>query len=151
MLSTATSGAVIHYTYGDTVTENSPVASSPIVLTSTQWIRAAAFESGMQPSPLFEQLYTITAGGSSSGGSGGTVATVTPSLVGGTYSGPISVTLSTATTGAVIHYTYGDTVTENSPVASGPIVLNSTSWIRAAAFKSGMQPSPVIEQLYTIR
>lgn len=62
----------------------------------------------------------------------------------GTYTSAQSVTLSTATSGATIHYTTdGSTPTENSPVYSSAISITSSTTIRAIAVKSGMTTSSV--------
>ena len=62
----------------------------------------------------------------------------------GTYTSAQSVTLSTATSGATIHYTTdGSTPTENSPVYYSAISISNTTTIRAIATKSGMTTSSV--------
>ena len=146
-LSTATSGATIRYTLdGSSPTTSSPIASGPITLTASGWLRAVAFKSGVTPSPGVEYFYTIVAGGG-----GGQVATPTFSPAGGTYSGSVSVTISTATSGATIYYTLdGSTPTTSSPIASGPITLTVSSWLRAIAFKTGLTASSGVEYFYTI-
>ena len=144
-LSTATSGATIGYTLdGSTPTTSSPIASGPITLTASGWLRAGAFKTGLTSSSGVEYFYTILAGG-------GTVATPTFSPAGGTYTGSVSVTISTATSGATIRYTLdGSTPTTSSPIASGPVTLIASGWLRAVAFKTGMTPSTAVEYSYTI-
>lgn len=69
----------------------------------------------------------------------------------GTYSGPVTVRISTATAGAQIRYTTdGSAVTGTSPLYAGPFQVSATSTVRAAAFASGMSPSPTATALYTI-
>src|ERR1041384_5821104 len=70
--------------------------------------------------PAFDSShFTFTVGG---GGGGGTVATPTFSPAGGTFTSAQSVTISTTTAGASIHFTVdGSTPTASSPTFSGPI------------------------------
>ena len=148
-ISTATSGATIYYTLdGSSPMMSSPIASGPITLTASSWLRACAVKTGMTASPGVEYFYTISGGG---GGGGSQVATPTFSPAGGSYSGSVSVTISTATSGATIHYTLdGSSPTTSSPIASGPVTLTASSWLRANAFKTGMTTSFGVEYFYTI-
>ncbi|MBI4600958.1 MAG: chitobiase/beta-hexosaminidase C-terminal domain-containing protein, partial [Planctomycetes bacterium] len=68
----------------------------------------------------------------------------------GTYDAPFSLALSTPTSGAQIRYTRnGATPTATSgSVYSGPIAVNGTSVIRAAAFKAGHLDSRVRTHSY---
>ena len=69
----------------------------------------------------------------------------------GTYTSAQSITLSTATSGATIHYTTdGSTPTTNSLIYSGAISINNTTTIRAIAVKSGMTTSSVSTFTFTI-
>ena len=75
---------------------------------------------------------------------GGNVAAPTFSPGSGTYTSAQSVTLSSATAGAVIRYTTnGSTPTKISPIYSGPINVSTSSIITAYASKSGMTDSSV--------
>lgn len=66
------------------------------------------------------------------------VASVVFSPLPGAFAGDLSVTLSTATAGAVIHYTTdGSAPTLSSPVYAGPVALSATTTIRAIAVKDG--------------
>lgn len=68
----------------------------------------------------------------------------------GFYTEPFAVTITTATEGAVIRYTTDGT----QPTATtgseyvGPIPVNATTVLRAAAFKEGFQPSNTDTQTY---
>jgi uncharacterized repeat protein (TIGR02543 family) len=82
-----------------------------------------------------------------------TVALPVASPTPGTFTGAQSVSLSSATTGAVIRYTIDGT--EPSPVSgsvySTPINLPSSAIIKALAWKTGMRESAVSSNGYTIR
>lgn len=80
-------------------------------------------------------------------------ATAVPvfSLDPGTYASEQTVSLSTVTPGAVIHYTTNGTVpNESSPVYSGPIQVPTTTIIKAFSVVSGKVNSPVVSAIYTI-
>lgn len=80
-----------------------------------------------------------------------TVATPTLSSTSGTYSGPQSISISTSTIGATIHYTVdGTTPTEYSPTYSGPIIISSTKTLKARAWKAESTPSAIVTATYTI-
>ncbi len=71
--------------------------------------------------------------------------------VSGTYAPPQMASLSTSTPDAVIHYTTdGSTPTDESPIYSGPILVDTTTTIQAIALAPGMPPSPVSSASYTI-
>ena len=83
----------------------------------------------------------------------GTTDTVSaPSFTpaGGSFSGSVSVTISTSTSGATIHYTTdGADPTTSSSVYSSALTFNSTTTLKARAFKSGMNDSDVTTATYT--
>jgi Lysyl oxidase/Chitobiase/beta-hexosaminidase C-terminal domain/Bacterial pre-peptidase C-terminal domain len=69
----------------------------------------------------------------------------------GTYPQQQNVTLSTATADAIIRYTTnGADPTASSTVYSAPLILGSTTTIKARAFKSGLADSAVATGTYTI-
>jgi len=69
----------------------------------------------------------------------------------GTYAAAQSVTLTSATEGAAIHYTAdGSAPTTASALYANPISVSATATIQAIAVKSGMNDSPVMSALYTI-
>lgn len=73
------------------------------------------------------------------------------SPVPGTYSGQVSVNLSSTTPDAVIRYTLNGTApTTGSEVYTAPILVTATTQIQAAAFATGYTTSPVAAGTFTI-
>jgi outer membrane protein OmpA-like peptidoglycan-associated protein len=69
----------------------------------------------------------------------------------GEYKDPQSVTLSSPTPGAVIHYTTdGSTPTESSPAYSAPIAVDRATTIRALVAAPNVPESSVSEGVYAI-
>ncbi len=69
----------------------------------------------------------------------------------GVYYEPQNVTIGCETEGATIHYTTdGNTPTEESPVYNSPLSINVTTTVKAKAWKTGYQPSPVATATYSI-
>jgi alpha-tubulin suppressor-like RCC1 family protein/predicted cupin superfamily sugar epimerase len=151
-ISTATAGASIRYTTdGSTPTAASGLAySSPIALplNSTTTIKAVAYLAGWSDSPVSAGTWTVT------GAVTGTVAAPVFSVAPGTYTTAQSVAISTATAGASIRYTTdGSTPTAASGLPySAPIALplNSTTTIKAVAYRGGWSDSPVSAGSWTV-
>ena len=71
--------------------------------------------------------------------------------LGGTFKGPHSVVLETASPGATIYYITGSTMpTTSSTKYTAPITLSATTTINAIAVESGDTPSPVASATFTI-
>jgi len=67
----------------------------------------------------------------------------------GFYDAPVNVNITCATPDAEIHYTFdGTDPTIYSPKCTAPIHVNSTTTLRAAAFKPGWRPSNIDTQTY---
>jgi hypothetical protein len=80
-----------------------------------------------------------------------TVATPTFSVAGGTYTSPVTVTISDATSGAAIHYTLdGTTPTASSATYSTGLAISSPKTLKAIAVKSGLTNSAIASATYTI-
>jgi len=84
---------------------------------------------------------------------GPTAACATPSFAPAPGPHPqatsIAVTITSATAGAVIHYTTDDsTPTQASPTYAGPAVVSATTTLKAIASKSGFLNSPVQSGTY---
>ncbi len=81
-----------------------------------------------------------------------TVATPVMSPNGGTFTNSVTVTLSTSTAGATIRYTTnGSDPTASSTAYVNPIVINTTTTLKARAFLSGMADSAIASALFTIQ
>ena len=80
----------------------------------------------------------------------GAVAPVTFSETRGYYERPLSLELSTTTSGATIRYTTDGSPPSdsNGTVYEGPLAIDQTTTVRAAAFKPDHLPSPVVGQTY---
>src|SRR5580765_3027913 len=91
-----------------------------------------------------------TPGASNSGGFPGFVSDVKFSHERGFYDAPFNLSLLTQTPGANIYFTTNGTVPSatNGFVYAGPIVINGTTVLRAAANKNSYQPSRVDAQTY---
>lgn len=136
-LSSTTPGAVIRYTInGSDPTESSNSGTSGMVVTVAVpgTLKAKAWATGLNPSSIKTAAYTTAA----------VVATPTFSPDGG--AGAVTVTLSCATAGALIHYTTNGM----DPTSASPSVLHGVSvpvsapsTLKAKAFKTGLFPSPV--------
>ena len=70
----------------------------------------------------------------------------------GTYTAPVTVTLTTATAGATIYYTTdGSSPTRKTrPLYRGPIELTATTTVKAFAFKKGLKTSAVTTGIYKV-
>ena len=69
----------------------------------------------------------------------------------GSYSGMVAVSLSSATTGAVIRYTLDGTApSASSEVFTAPIQITSTTQVRAMGFANGFATSAIASGTYTI-
>src|SRR4030095_1969700 len=80
------------------------------------------------------------------------VAAPTFSPTPGTFSSPMSVTISTTTAGASIRYTTdGSTPTSSAgTLYSGPVSISATTTFRAIAYKSAMTDSAVSAATVTV-
>src|SRR5262249_43135476 len=80
-----------------------------------------------------------------------TVATPTISPNGGNFTGPVPVTMQTATSGASIYYTTdGSSPTPLSTLYTGAMTLTSSATVRAKAFKSGYISSAESSASFTV-
>jgi hypothetical protein len=92
-------------------------------------------------------------GGGGGGGGGGTPVAATPTFspAGGSYGSAQSVTISTTTPSATIHFTSdGSTPTTGSPVYSAPVSVAASKTLQALATAAGYTQSAVGSAAYTI-
>ena len=79
------------------------------------------------------------------------MATPVISPNGGNYSGSVSVTMQTATSGASIYYTTnGSTPTQSSTLYTGTMTLTNSATVKAKAFKSGSNASAEASASFTV-
>ncbi len=145
-LSSATSGASIHYTTDDsTPTSSSPLYSGPITLTSDTAIRAIAMASGSNNSAVNTGIYLTTGSGPQQ------VADPVFAPGAGSYGSAQNVTITTPTSGATIRFTTdGSTPTETHGTVGNVLVVTSSETIQAIAYESGMTDSNVVSAAYSI-
>ena len=142
-IGTATAGANIRFTTdGSSIPAETAgtLYQNPFTIAATTAIKAIAYKSGMADSQVSSNTITVQA------------AAPAFSPAPGTYTSPQAVSLSTATSGAVIHYTTdGSAPTASSAVFSIPIVVTSgTVTIRAYATASGLVDSSPVSGTYTV-
>lgn len=138
----ATNGATIYYTTdGTTPTTNSKVYSAPVVITSSETLKAIATASGCFPSAVAVATYTMAS----------PAAAPTLSPAAGTYTTTQSVTISDSTPGATIYYTLdGSIPTASSTQYTSAITVSSTETITAMATATGYSASAVATATYII-
>jgi hypothetical protein len=137
----STPNAVIYYTTdGSAPSTASTPYVGPILVTSNQTINAVASTPGLALSNQTSATYTIAATA---------VPTFSPAAV--AYSSAVPVTISDATTGAVIYYTIdGTTPTISSSVYTGPVMVSASQTLMAIALAPGYSASSVGSATYEI-
>jgi hypothetical protein len=101
-------------------------------------IRARAFRQGQLPSEVVTASYSLTQATP-------VVATPVISPNGGSYTGAVQISISTATDGATIRYTLdGSDPSEAATPYSGPLNMSASVLIRARAYKSGFAASQAV-------
>jgi hypothetical protein len=121
---------------------NFELASSDFLIQPELTGTRSVFGTGFMPAP--------TPGAANSAGTLGFVDKVEFSATRGFYSAPFSVALGVDTPGAEIRYTRnGDTPTATTgSVYTGPLLVDKTTTLRAAAFKPGWTPGKVATHTY---
>ena len=143
-ISCATPGATIYYTTdGTTPSNTSNIYSAPFELNApgTYTVNAIAMRTNWNNSEMATAHYTIYQL---------TVETpvITPNS--GFNYDPVQVSISCATSGASIYYTTdGTEPTENSNLYAAPFTVDSTSTVKAKAFKAGYIASNLASATYT--
>ncbi len=146
-------GTTLAMTITDTVTNARYSTSWAVnipgaVGASTAYIGFTAGDGGLTANQEILTWTFVTSGG----GGGQTAATPAFSPAGGTYSSAQSVTISDATSGAIIHYTTdASTPTASSPTYSAPINVSAATTLKAIAVASGYSNSAVASATYTIQ
>ncbi|HLG60162.1 MAG TPA: chitobiase/beta-hexosaminidase C-terminal domain-containing protein [Vicinamibacterales bacterium] len=142
-ISTTTPGASITYTLDSTEpTSSSTAYSSAIAVSDTRTVKARAFKTGWTSSDSGFASYWISAG---------TVPTPTITPAAGSYPSLTLATLAVATTGATLRYTLdGSDPTTTSPQYQHPLLLTSTTTVKARALLAGYTSSAVATATFTI-
>jgi hypothetical protein len=147
-ISDTTGASSIRYTTdGSTPSETAgTLYSGSFSISSTETLKAIAYESGFTDSTVASATYTI---GTSPPPQ---VATPTFSPGGGNYASAQTVLINDSTNGATIRYTTdGSTPSEtNGTVYSVSISISSTTTLKTIAYMSGSTDSNVASATYTI-
>jgi len=140
---TAAEGASIYYTTDGIVpTENATLYTEPFQVTATTTVKAIAVKANWQNSDVATLDVTITAP---------TVATPVFTPIAGTYADSVVFSLSCATDNAEIRYTTdGTEPTSASALYGTPITLNTTTTVKAKAFKADWFDSETAMAVYTV-
>jgi len=124
-----TPGARIQYS---TDSSNWLQYADSLLIGSTTTVYARAQKTGVATSAVAKATYSIQA----------SAPVFTP--IGGTYDTTQSVSITSATPGAILHCTTdGSTPTTASPPCAQPLLVDSASTLRALATKAGLASSPV--------
>lgn len=141
---TAEAGASIRYTTDNSEpTEASTLYTGPFQITTTSTIKAIAVKANYQNSNVASEYVIVTAP---------TVPTPEFDPTPGTHGGPVTVTITCDTYEEVdIRYTLdGNEPTESSTLYILPFTLDSTTTVKAKAFKANWLPSETATAVYTI-
>jgi hypothetical protein len=144
-ISDATTGAVIYYTTdGSTPTASSTPYTGAISVGVTETLQAIAVAAGYSNSAVTSAAYIINLPPPPA-------AMPVFSIAAGTYTSVQSVTISDATTGAMIYYTTdGSTPSASSTLYTGAISVGVTETLQAIAVAAGYSNSPVASAAYII-
>lgn len=141
-LTTATSGATIRYTTDGSTPSSTAgtVYGGPVSIGASLTLKAIAYKSGYASSAVTSAAYVIR------------VVAPVFSPGGGAYASAQSVTISSATSGALIRYTTdGSTPTPGTGTPyGGAVSVAGTTTLKAIAYKSGLADSTVTTADYTI-
>lgn len=148
-------------TYSDGVTRNLPdsfgntpvwTSSAPTILQVT----GTGLVSCLAPGSANSQVKSAPGGivfnvwGWTCSAAASTVATPVFTPATENFSGTLSVSISTTTAGATIHYTTdGSTPTATSPTYTGPLSIVATTVVKALGVLSGDNPSAIATATYT--
>jgi len=142
-LTSATSGASIYYsTNGASPDSSSSLYSSPLNINVSCTVKAIAVKSQWGDSTISSASYTIN---------NAATPDFTPSA--GTYNNTTNVTITCATSGAVIYYTTNGTVpTVSSDLYGSAIPVSSSNVVfKAIAVKSGLNNSEIASGTFILQ
>jgi len=144
-IKSTTAGAIVRYTLdGSSPTTLSPIFAAPLTISATTTVKACAYKSEMAPSVVASATYTINLG-----------AVAAPSITpaSGLYTTQQTITISTATSGATIHYTTSGadpTETDSTIASGGTLLVDRAGIIKAKAWKTGMAASAMTRRDYIV-
>lgn len=136
-------GVAIYYTTdGSTPTTSSTVYSGPITVPTGTTMKAIAIGGGLARSPIASVRYIIDQP---------PAAKPVFNLPAGTYTAAQPLSIADSSPGVTIYYTMdGNTPTISSAVYTGPIIVSSTTTIKAMAAGGGFSASGAATATYTI-
>lgn len=144
IITTATPGATIRYTIDGSVPSaiSGNIYSGPIAIYNTTTVKAVAVKSGYADSTVVSALYTLPLKAAT--------PVITPAAA--TYTAAQTITIVSATTGAVIKYTTDGTMPSetNGQTYTSAFTLSASATVKAVAIKSGMSNSNVTSVSYII-
>jgi alpha-tubulin suppressor-like RCC1 family protein len=141
-LSTVTTGATIRYTTSGLQPGPTDPAGTSVLVDHSLTLKAIGSKAGWTSSATTVASYLISLG---------TPATPTFSPPGGSYAGPQTVAISTATPGSVIRFTRDSTEpTLASPLYSAPLSVGASATLKAKAFKGDYAPSATGTAVYAL-
>ncbi len=134
--------ATIYYTTnGATPTTSSPMCLGPIMVATTETVKAIAIAAGYAPSPINVANYTIAM----------PAVTTSFSPAAGTYTSTQTVSIITTAPSARIYYTTdGSKPTTNSSIYSYPIMVDATETIKAITVVNGQSVDGQVSATFTI-
>jgi hypothetical protein len=132
-LAAFTAGISLRYTVtGADPDGSSPLYSAPFLLTNSATLKALALQPGVSTSAVVQASFTIQVDR----------PMITPP--GGSFTDPVTVTLTCATPAAQIRYTLdGSTPTAGSSLYTAPFLLDYSTTVNAKAIRSGALSSAV--------
>lgn len=142
-MTSATPGSTLRYTTdGTEPTDTSTAYAGAITIGTSTTLKVVGFKANWSQSDTRTATFTMNFG---------TLAapTVTPAT--GTYESSVSVTMSSAQSGAVVRYTTnGATPSASSTLYTAPLTLEATTTIKAKAFHPDYTTSSEAARTYTI-
>lgn len=140
-ITSASLDVAIYYTIdGTNPTVASPKYTGPFVLEKNAIVKAIALDPARFASAMASADFEVPA------------ASPTFSVSGGTYDSPRTLTMSSTTGGAVIHYTLNGTdPTEASATYSSALAINENTTVKAIAIHDGYGNSTITSAQYLIR
>ena len=142
-LSCATAGAEIWYTLDGSAPTNAAPAlaysNEAFSVTTTTTVKARGFKTGFTPGPVATATFT-----------GPQVRAPVIAPAGGVFVDSIMVSITCATTGAVVHLTLdGSAPDEAAPPYPGAFELTNSATVRARAYRDGLAPGAEASAVFT--